>query len=379
MKIRTIGVLATVGAALGAALLTPNASAAPDYDPAMLAALAADLGGSPRDAAARLDREHRQTDALTGLRARGVPTDGAYFDRDGRLVVNTTDTAAVRQAGLTPRTAARGERALDALTARVERAIGADLAQVQAWGPDVVGDRVLVTVEPDATSALVAKLSGIDGVAVERGAARVAPQADVVPGRIMDLVPGTNCSLGFPGTRNGAKVLLTAGHCVEGNPDILDANGTHIGKGIATRFPSADMGLMSIDPEDTGRGYVDTRMGTTVAVRGMSKAAVGASICKAGNTTGWTCGKVSAYNQTVRYSGESTSTRGLARSTVCTEGGDSGGAYISGNSAQGMTSGGPADGHDCGYNQGANATGSYSYYQPVVDAANYYGVTLTTS
>ncbi|MEV0679366.1 trypsin-like serine protease [Actinosynnema sp. NPDC050436] len=379
MKIRTIGVLATVGAAFGAALLTPNASAAPEYDPAMLAALAADQGSSPRDAAARLDRERDLTAALADLRTRGVQVDGAFFDHAGRLVANTSDPAAVTAAGLTPRTAARGERALDALAAKVERAIGADLGQVQAWGPDVVGDRVLVTVEPDATSALVAKLSRMDGVAVERGAARVAPQADVVPGRIMDLVPGTNCSLGFPGTRNGAKVLLTAGHCVEGNPDILDANGTHIGKGIATRFPSADMGLMSIDPEDTGRGYVDTRMGTTVAVKGLSKAAVGATICKAGNTTGWTCGKVSAYNQTVRYSGESTSTKGLARSTVCTEGGDSGGAYISGNTAQGMTSGGPADGHDCGFNQGSNATGSYSYYQPVVDAANYYGVTLTTS
>ena len=42
-----------------------------------------------------------------------------------------------------------------------------------------------------------------------------------------------------------------------------------------------------------------------------------------------------------------------------------------------MTSGGPI-GVDCGWNQGANA-GSYSFYQPVVDAANYYGVTLLTS
>lgn len=377
MKIRTLGAL--VGVAVGAALLTPTASAAPDYDPAMLSALAAELGTSPAQAAERLDREQAQAATLVDLRDRGVSVDGAYFDRSGKLVVNTTDAAAVTKAGLTPRTGVRGEKALDALTARVEQAIGSDIAQVQAFGPDLVADRVVVTVEPDATSALVAKLSKIDGVAVERGAARLAPQADVVPGRIMDLVPGTNCSLGFNGTRNGQKVLLTAGHCVEGNPDIYDANGNHIGKGIATRFPSYDMGLMSVDAEDTQRAYVDTRKGTTVAVRGMSKAPVGTSLCKAGNTTGWTCGTISGYNYTVRYSGESTSTRGLARSTVCTEGGDSGGAYIAGNTAQGMTSGGPADGHDCGWNQGSGATGSYSYYQPVVDAANYYGVSLLTS
>lgn len=69
-------------------------------------------------------------------------------------------------------------------------------------------------------------------------------------------------------------------------------------------------------------------------------------------------------------------TSGLAEATVCTEGGDSGGAYISGTVAQGMTSGGPISA-ECGWNQG-EAAGSYSFYQPVVDAAEHYGVTLTT-
>jgi len=379
MKMRIFGALTLVSAAISATLLAPTATAAPDYDPAMLTALATQLGTDQQHAADRLDREQFLDSTLSSL---AVPTDGAFFDGTGTLVVNTPAAFAdqVRRAGLTPRTTARGERALTALAKRVEKVIGADVEQVQAWGPDLVADTVVVTVEPDATAQLRAKLTALDGVTVVTGTERGAVlHADVVPGRIMDLVPGTNCSLGFPGTRNGAKVLLTAGHCVEGNPDVLDANGTHIGKGIATRFPSVDMGLMSIAAEDTGRGYVDTQMGTTVAVRGLSKAAVGSTICKAGNTTGWTCGKISSYNQTVRYSGESTATTGLARSTVCTEGGDSGGAYISGNSAQGMTSGGPSNGIDCGFNQGANVTGSYSYYQPVVDAANYYGVTLTTS
>ena len=50
--------------------------------------------------------------------------------------------------------------------------------------------------------------------------------------------------------------------------------------------------------------------------------------------------------------------------------GDSGGAYIGvGNLAQGMTSGGPV-GVDCGYNRGYSA-GSYSFYQPVVDAMSH--------
>jgi hypothetical protein len=378
MNTRIFGALLTAGAAIGAVLLAPTATAGSQYDAAMVEALAVELGTTPGQAVARLDQQQKLAGSLAALQAEGVSTDGAYFDRNGALVVATSSPDKVASAGLTPRAAIRGERALNRLSAQVEQAIGAELTQVQSWGPDLERDQVVVTVEPGAGDALVAKLSKLDGVAVERGAARVVPQADVVPGRIMDLVPGTNCSLGFTGTRNGAKVLLTAGHCVVGNPDVQDANGTHIGKGAGTRFPSVDMGIMTIDSEDTPRGYVDTRMGTTVAIRGLSKAPVGTAICKAGNTTGWTCGKITHYNQSVRYSGESVTTTGLARATVCTEGGDSGGAYISGNTAQGMTSGGPGN-SECGFNQGANATGFYSFYQPVVDAANYYGVTLTTS
>jgi hypothetical protein len=383
MNTRIFGALLTAGAAVGAVFLAPSATAAPQFDApqfdtAMVDALAAELGTTPSQAAARLDQQQRLAGKLAALQAEGISTDGAYFDRNGALIVATSSPDKVASAGLTPRAAVRGERALNRLSGQVERAIGAELTQVQSWGPDLERDQVVVTVEPGASDALVVKLSALDGVVVSRGAARIVPQADVVPGRIMDLVPGTNCSLGFPGTRNGAKVMLTAGHCVVGNPDVLDAGGTHIGKGAGTRFPSVDMGIMNIDPEDTPRGFVDTRMGSTVAVRGLSKAPVGTAICKAGNTTGWTCGKITHYNQSVRYSGESVTTTGLARATVCTEGGDSGGAYISGNTAQGMTSGGPGN-SECGFNQGANATGFYSFYQPVVDAANFYGVTLTTS
>ncbi|ONI75073.1 peptidase S1 [Actinosynnema sp. ALI-1.44] len=378
MKTRILGACLAAGAAVSAVFMAPSAVAAPQFDQAMVNAAAVQLGLSPARAAQRLDQEQRLSRTLADLQASGMPTDGAFFDSTGALVVTTSDAKRAKDAGLTPRAGVKGERALNDLSGRVQQAIGADKAQVQTWGPDVAIDRVVVTVEPTASDALVLRLSQMDGVVVETGSAKLVRNADVVPGRIMDLVPGTNCSLGFNGTRNGAKVLLTAGHCVEGNPDILDANGTHIGKGAGTRFPSVDMGIVKIDAEDTQRAYVDTRNGTTVRITGSSKAPVGTTICKAGNTTGWTCGKITHYNQSVQYSGESVTTTGLARSTVCTEGGDSGGAYISGNTAQGMTSGGPSN-SECGYNQGANATGFYSFYQPVVDAANYYGVTLLTS
>ncbi|ANN18738.1 peptidase S1 [Amycolatopsis orientalis] len=389
MRIRGPVMLTLLSVCAGIGALAVPATAAPSrpttaYDQTMLETLAAQLRVTPLQAAQKLVHEKNLISSLENIRARGLRTDGAYFDDAGTLVVNTPDAGsaqALRSAGLAPRTGARGEKALDSLSARVGEVIGADVTQVQSWGPELAADQVVVTVAPGADSALVRRLSALPGVTVRTGIANGnTTQADVIPGQIMDLDPGTNCTLGFPGTTSdGDNVLLTAGHCVEGNPDILNRSGVHIGRGVATEFPSTDMGLMDIDDEDTGRGYVDTRKGTTVRITGSSKAPVGTTLCKAGNTTGWTCGKITAYNQTVRYSGESVATSGLAKSTVCTEGGDSGGAYIAGNTAQGMTSGGPNDGHDCGYNEGANATGSYSYYQPVVDAANTYGVTLTRS
>ncbi|ONI69007.1 peptidase S1 [Kribbella sp. ALI-6-A] len=398
---------AALALGLGAAALVPiqSASSAPAPAPidGVYDVLGKSWGVSASEAKLRLDAEHSKADTLEAVQAQlakasRVATaepglDGAFFDSARRLVVNvhTAQAAEVAKAnGLTPRTVARGEKALAALQTKVEAlADKSGSTQVQTIGADLPTDRVQVVLQPGRQSAktvaLVKQLKAIPGVDVSTNTTTLTMTADVIGGQIMDLVPGSNCSLGYSGTTsNGNNVMLSAGHCVEGNPDVLNRSGVHLGKGVASRFrtgsPSVDMGLMDIDAEDVGRGYIDNRNGQTTRVTGSSKAPVGSTICKAGNTTGWTCGTIQQYNLTVNYGGAGgsiTSTSGLARSTVCTEGGDSGGAYISGTTAQGMTSGGPNDGHDCGFNQGGNATGSYSFYQPVVDAANYYGVTLT--
>lgn len=386
MKQRVLAVGIATSAVLAAASVSawaaPSAAPVPSPDDVVAGFVAQRDGITTAQAEQVLERKADRQRSYDSLTARGVATDGAYFDGE-RLVV-LVDSAAAKESveaqGLTARQG-KGQKDLDAL-ARKALAAAKGSSDLVSLTPDLEGQRVVAEVEKDAPAALRQALAKLPGVAVEEGAP-ISTQVDVYPGRIMDLVPGTNCSLGFPGTRGGDNVLLTAGHCVEGFPDIYNEGGTHIGKGIATRFtngaPSVDMGLMDIDAEDTGRPLVDTRGGLSgyVPVYGASKNAVGSDICKAGNTTGWTCGQIQAYNVTVNYGG-TTSTSGLARATVCTEGGDSGGAYIGTNNyAQGMTSGGPV-GVDCGYNAGYGA-GSYSFYQPVVDAASYYGVTVSTS
>ncbi|MBM6401871.1 S1 family peptidase [Phycicoccus sonneratiae] len=388
MKHRVLAVGIATSAVAAAASATawaaaPSAAPLPSPDDIVAGFVAQRDGVSTTQAKQTLQRKADRQRTYDALSREGVATDGAYFDGE-RLVVLVDSAAAARSVeaeGLLARRG-KGQSDLDAL-ARTALAAAKGSSDLVSLTPDLRAQSVVAEVEPDASAALRSALRGVAGVTVEESAP-LATQADVVPGRIMDLSPGTNCTLGFPGTTSsGNNVLLTAGHCVEGLPDILDANGTHIGKGTNSRFvsgaPSVDMGLMDIDAEDVGQPYVDTRGGLAgnVPVYGASKNAVGSDICKAGNTTGWTCGQIEAYNVTVNYQG-GTSVSGLARATVCTEGGDSGGAYIGTNNyAQGMTSGGPV-GVDCGFNAGYGA-GSYSFYQPVVDAASYYGVTVSTS
>ena len=85
----------------------------------------------------------------------------------------------------------------------------------------------------------------------------------------------------------------------------------------------------------------------------------------AGSTTGIHSGRVTALNVSVRYQGGG-KVDGMIQTTVCAEPGDSGGPLYDGTKALGITSGGSGD---C-------RTGGTTFFQPVREAANAYGVTI---
>ncbi|SDM92039.1 S1 family peptidase [Allokutzneria albata] len=375
---------------------TAVANPADSYDPAMLDALSSSLGISPGAAAARLDSEGVQQQRLTELRGSGAAVDGAFFV-NGQLTVNAADKATSAKAkakGLAVRTGARGAAALERISADLDSAASAHRPDgVNSWAVDLATDAVVITVQEGRRSAATEKFLAAaakhgSAVRVETTTERLAPTADVYPGSKMTFSAsgGGWCSVGFGATNSsGQRFLVTAGHCVEGLPDLY-LGSTHFGKATHTRFgigqDSVDMGIARIDAEDR----IMTSVGTwgaagTVAVRGANRAAVGSTICKSGATTGWTCGNIKSYNVTVTYTdpngGPQTVVRGLGSSSVCTAGGDSGGAYISGNQAQGMTSGGPM-GQTCAFN-GGNIPGKSSYFQPLSDALSYYGLSVQTA
>jgi streptogrisin C len=131
-------------------------------------------------------------------------------------------------------------------------------------------------------------------------------------------------------------------------------------------FPGNDYAWVAVNSNWVPQPWVNNYAGGNVTVAGSTEAAVGASVCRSGSTTGWRCGTIQAKNQTVNYAEGSVS--GLTRTNACAEPGDSGGSWLSGQQAQGVTSGG----------SGNCSIGGTTYFQPVNEILSAYGRQLVT-
>ncbi|WP_431782160.1 S1 family peptidase [Streptomyces chumphonensis] len=400
MRLSKKHVVAAAAAGLVMAVAAPvtaqasDSAGTPRYQPEMVTALAASLDVTEDDAVALLDDQARQQGTLTALETRGLKTEGAFFDDRGDLVVNVADAAArarVEKAGLDGRIPEHGDDVLQRVMSTLnEAATDRVPSGVTSFGVDLEHDAVTIEVRDagdPATRAFLKKAEKFgDAVRTERTEERLTAQTTVYPGSRMN--PNNNrnswCSVGFGARdRSGSQYLVSAGHCIDPGTGLY-FDGDRFAVGEHTRYRlgsrSVDMGVALVDRGDA----IATSVGTwgnsrPVAVRGSERARVGSTVCKSGATTGWTCGEISSYNQTVTYvdrsGGPDTVVTGLGSASVCTEGGDSGGAYISGDQGQGMTSGGPLNQRCSG---GVYASGT-SHFQPLDDALNHYGLTLNTN
>jgi len=230
-----------------------------------------------------------------------------------------------------------------------------------AWYVDGASDRVVVTADRTVSATEVATLkesagayAGAIRIKHVRGAFRPLLSAG-------DAIYGGQyrCSLGFNVVSGSTYYFLTAGHCGK-LADTWYTNSGHttlIGPTVNYSFPGNDYSLVR---------YVNASLphpgGFAVA-----DAFVGESVVRDGSTTGTHSGRVTALNVSVRYSGRLHGTvSGLIQTTVCAEPGDSGGPLYDGTKALGLTSGGSGD---C-------RSGGTTFFQPVREAANAYGVTI---
>ncbi|MFE5603652.1 S1 family peptidase [Streptomyces coelicoflavus] len=363
--------------AADASSTSPSASS--DRQPAsagLLDAMQRDFGLSRAEAEDRLAAERDATDLEpVARRAAGTAFGGSWFDADaGALTVALTSDAApstvraVRATGAQVRTVEHSARQLDAAKARVDRLDAP--AGVSSWRVDQSANTVVV----DVVGSERADNDVQNFLERAREAGPVTVRS--VPSAPQTFAAGTvggdpyytgnvRCSIGF--SVHGG--FVTAGHCGRAGAGVSGWDGSYIGTFQGSSFPDNDYAWVSVGsgwwtvPVVLGWGTVSDQL-----VRGSNVAPVGASICRSGSTTHWHCGTVLARNETVNYSDGSV-VHQLTKTSVCAEGGDSGGSFISGDQAQGVTSGG----------WGNCSSGGETWFQPVNEILNRYGLTLHTA
>ncbi|MFJ9575031.1 S1 family peptidase [Streptomyces sp. NPDC101191] len=376
LRAAVAALLLTVG--LGAAH-AGVASAAPLPEPArpsasagLLDAMRQDLGLTAAQAEERLRAEKSAVEVEKTARQRtGAAYGGSWFDpATGRLVVAVTDRAAeagVRALGADTRLVRHSAAALDRAKARLDTLHAP--AGVAGWHVDPRSNSVVVDVvraqrQTPAVRSFVdrARAGGLVTVAETAEAPRTYAAGTV--GGDPYYTGNVRCSIGFS-VYGG---FVTAGHCAQAGAAVRGWDGSAMGTFQGSTFPGDDYAYVSIHsgwwtvPVVLGWGTVPDQL-----VRGSAEAPVGASICRSGSTTHWHCGTVLAKNETVNYS--QGAVYQMTKTSVCAEGGDSGGSFLSGDQAQGVTSGG----------WGNCSSGGQTWFQPVNEILGRYGLRLHTA
>jgi streptogrisin C len=344
-----------------------------DAAPEVVAAIERDLGLDAAQADTRLKTESWARGTENRLRRRlGAQYAGSWISGDGTqlMVAVTTDQAAdaVRDEGATPKQVSRSGAALTAAKTRLDRGGKVSTSKVAGWYVDPASNQVVVVATrggKQAADAFVGKSGSPAGtVRVVVADEQPKPLFDVRGGDPYFIDDQFRCSVGFSVTVG----FVTAGHCGQVGSTTTGFNQQAQGRFTASSFPGDnDFGVVTVNGDWTPQPVVNDFNGGTVPVAGSQEAPVGASICRSGSTTGTHCGVIQAKNATVNY--PEGAVTGLTRTDVCAEGGDSGGPWLSGDQAQGVTSGGSGD---C-------TRGGTTFFQPVNEILQANGLTLVTT
>ncbi|MEU3658580.1 alpha-lytic protease prodomain-containing protein [Streptomyces sp. NPDC032940] len=344
--------------------------------PALLNALQRDLGLDRGQAERRLANE-AEAGAVAGRLRAALGTDyaGAWVRgaESGTLTVATTDARDVRTIeaqGAEAKVVRHSLAGLDAAKARLDRAAaGRDTADAPVWYVDTRTNTVVVeAIRPAAARSLLAA-AGVDKslARVETRTERPRTFYDLRGGEAYYINNSSRCSIGFPVTKGSQQGFATAGHCGRAGASTTGSNQVAQGTFQGSIFPGRDMAWVATNSNWTATPYVLGAGGQNVQVTGSTEAPVGASVCRSGSTTGWHCGTITQLNTSVTYQEGTISP--VTKTTVCAEPGDSGGSYISGSQAQGVTSGGSGD---C-------RSGGETFFQPINALLTNYGLTLKTT
>ncbi|RBO87929.1 S1 family peptidase [Nocardia puris] len=382
---RQTGFRKSVIAASAAILLFGPSAAVANAEPAgpglpaeLLSAVTRDLKISPDEYLRRAELG-QQVAAFATSAQRQYPQvfAGAWLDDAGKAVVALAQgpgaqeaRQAAQSAGFEVRDVAKSEAALRGEKSAFERWLDSQPAAVSALVRGVVIDtvnnsiavrvdqagvpmpsfvdpaRVIVTAPPVAGETLpqgTPIAEGVDRASLTGGDGYAAVGGDVQ----------LRCSFGFNGTdRSGNVVNISAGHCdpngaaagganASGVHEMLpqDRRGARLGSFAKSVLGSQDYSIIRIDDAVADRfrnNGVRVPGAAPVLIEGVATPVIGAPVCKSGSRTGFSCGIISAVDQTVQV-GERQLTQSFS-ATICALPGDSGGAVVTGRMALGISS-----------------------------------------
>jgi streptogrisin C len=353
-----------------------NLEEAPGLSPEMLRAMQRDFRLSEAQARQRLAVEARAGYVEAELReALKDGFGGAWMNAEGtQLVVGITDpaeAARVRRAGAEPRVVNWSLVQLEDVKAVLDRNARRADPTIRAWYVDPATNSVVVISSASSLAESRARAFVTDSGASTQ-AVRIEPSAEDI--RLFEDLRGgdayfpgaSRCSIGFP-VKTG---FVTAGHCGGAGTWTSGFNWASQGVVQGSSFPGNDYAWVQTEASWVPTPWVNlhNQAGGLTHVNGsQERTSFYSSVCRSGSTTGMHCGVILARNATVNYAVGSV--YGLTKTTVCSEPGDSGGAFFSGDQAQGVTSGGTGD---C-------TNGGTTYFQPINPILSTYRLSLTTA
>ncbi|MFH9060441.1 carbohydrate-binding protein [Streptomyces coeruleorubidus] len=342
----------------------------------VLRALQRDLGLTPAQASRRLVNEAEAGTRAGRLRnALGNRFAGAWLRgaTSQELVVATTqatDVPVIRAQGAKAAVVKKTLRDLQAAKRKLDAAAGrVSTRDTPLWYVDIPANRVAVEATNKAAAAAFVKAAGLDGksVGVTVTANRPRLLAEITGGDAYYIDGSARCSVGFSVTKGDQQGFASAGHCGKSGARTTGFNNAEQGTIQASTFPGKDMSWVAVNDQWTTTPNVRVEGEQKVQITGSVQALVGAAVCRSGSTTGWHCGQVEQHDTSVSYAEGRVD--GLTRTTVCAEPGDSGGPFVAGVQAQGVTSGGTGD---C-------RSGGTTFYQPINPLLRDFGLTLRTA
>ncbi|GAA2293801.1 alpha-lytic protease prodomain-containing protein [Streptomyces hawaiiensis] len=342
----------------------------------LLRALERDLGLTRAQASRRLINEAEAGTRAGLLRnALGNRFAGAWLRgaTSQELVVATTkatDVPAIKAQGAKAAVVKKTLRDLTASKRKLDRAASRlGTRDTHQWYVDVPANRVSVEARTKAAAAALIKAAGLDGkgVGVKVTAERPRLLADITGGDAYYINNAARCSIGFSVTKGAQQGFASAGHCGKKGDTTTGSDRTAQGTFQDSTFPGKDMSWVAVNDQWTATANVRAEGDQKVQITGSVQALVGAAVCRSGSTTGWHCGSIEQHDTSVSYAQGRVD--GLTRTTVCAEPGDSGGPFVAGVQAQGVTSGGTGD---C-------SSGGTTFYQPINALLSDFGLTLKTA